>query len=1161
MEQVMEVNNLENLVSKVDYKKLISNYVPSTFALNFINFIKLVNGSIGEENKTPLIHYHMLDQMLKSRNNLFVSFRGSAKALDVNTEIMTPTGTTKMGNIEVGDTVIDRNGKFTKVTNVSEVFTNQCYRIELSNGDSFIANEDHLHIVEKITSGGNYRELVLNTKELIELRNKRQLFIPVINHPIQYSKKDYNTLPYLVGKDYSLDDEVEGFDLYMYSSVSDRLELLHGVLDTVGRINKRGAITVSSKDINFLNKIKTLVKGLGGYASVSPSLKHQYRVYINMPNVNPFKNNTKYASLWRKGYSFKHNNKLLIENIVKLEEVIESKCISVESKTKSYLIKDSIVTHNTSLFHEYMYLYIATYGELPNFGSVDVAMYISDTMDNGVKSMRKNLEFRYNSSEFLQKYVPKARFTDSEWEFVNLNNKFFHCRGFGANALPLDTILYTEDGKNTTIGKVQVGDKIYGANGKLCTVKIKSNEFFRPVYKINLEDGRSLEVCEEHINNVVFRKSNKYAYTFKEENIITKELLKRNLYNIRNNRNTKEHIAFIKNTLAIDYPHKENIFDPYTLGVLLGDGSLKKDGSCTFHCHKDDLNTYLDKIPYEVGTKYLDKRNNNVYTVSLLDIYTDIEALGLRGILMDKKFIPNTYFSASIKQRKELLAGLLDTDGHVTKNGRIEFVNTSEQLVQDVARLVRTLGGSASVKRSFIKGKHNDNGFNRKNAFKCEIWLVDEDICNIPRKKDRLIYNKNRKRWIKHAEMVAINSIEQVETVTTQCIGVDSEDNLFLAGNDLVVTHNTGVRGFKVYGKRPTLCGLDDLLSDKNAESPTIVKDIEDVVYKAARQALHPRKRMMNWTGTPFNKKDPLYKAAGSKVWNTSVYPICEKYPCTKEEFVGAWEDRFPYEFVEQEHYRLMELGKVDAFNQELMLRIISDEDRLVRDTDIVWYNVNTVLHNKGRYNFYITTDFAVSEKDKADFSVIMVWAYTNNGDWLLVDYMVKRQLMSANIEALFRFVQMYKPQSVGIELSGQQKGFISWIKNEMVQRNIFFTLASDKGSGEEGLRPTNSKLVRFNTVVPLFRMKKIWLPSNNKEDKELQEIYEEITTVTTSGIKSKHDDCIDPISQLLLLDAWKPYDEAYEVTDSDTIYSKNIADFDDDDNDTPSGRVTSYIV
>ena len=143
---------------------------------------------------------------------------------------------------------------------------------------------------------------------------------------------------------------------------------------------------------------------------------------------------------------------------------------------------------------------------------------------------------------------------------------------------------------------------------------------------------------------------------------------------------------------------------------------------------------------------------------------------------------------------------------------------------------------------------------------------------------------------------------------------------------------STGVRGFKKYGQRPQLAILDDLMSDKSAESKTITNDIENVIYKAVRQAMHPTKRKVIWIGTPFNKKYPLYKAAGSKSWHTVTFPICQKFPCTKKEFIGAWEDRFPYEAIKNEYSVLKESGRIDAFNQELMLRILSDDDRLVLD-------------------------------------------------------------------------------------------------------------------------------------------------------------------------------------------------------------------------------------
>ena len=357
---------------------------------------------------------------------------------------------------------------------------------------------------------------------------------------------------------------------------------------------------------------------------------------------------------------------------------------------------------------------------------------------------------------------------------------------------------------------------------------------------------------------------------------------------------------------------------------------------------------------------------------------------------------------------------------------------------------------------------------------------------------------------------------------------------------------STGVRGFKEYGQRPTWGGYDDLMSDKNAESPTIQKDIKHIIYKAARQALHPKKRMQIWTGTPFNKSDPLYEAASSGAWNTRVYPICEAFPCKRSEFKGGWEDRFSYDFVKEEYDSLMLSGEIASFNQELMLRITSDEDRLVADSDLVWYNRDKVIQAKNRYNFYITSDLTTSNTSKADFAVIMVWAYSNNGDWLLVDGVCKRQLMDASMDQLFRFVSVYRPLEVGIEINGQQQGFIQWMKNEMVTRNIFFNFAG-KGS-VEGIRRSGRKIDNFKLVVPLFKAKKIWIPLELKAEPLVIEMLEELKYATSEEFKSKNDDVGDGISMLLEIEAFKP-----SATD-ESSYTENEAGtfawYQDDDGD-----------
>jgi predicted phage terminase large subunit-like protein len=333
----------------------------------------------------------------------------------------------------------------------------------------------------------------------------------------------------------------------------------------------------------------------------------------------------------------------------------------------------------------------------------------------------------------------------------------------------------------------------------------------------------------------------------------------------------------------------------------------------------------------------------------------------------------------------------------------------------------------------------------------------------------------------------------------------------------------TGVRGTVELNTRPQLAVLDDLISDEDARSDTVIKSIEETVYKAIDYALHPTKNKIIWSGTPFNAKDPLYRAVESGAWAVNVYPVCEEFPCDVDDFKGAWPDRFTYNYVKDKYNKALQAGKIDTFNQELMLRIMSDEDRLIQDEDIVWFKRDSVLHNRSGYNFYITTDFATTEKASGDFSVISVWAYNNNGDWMWMDGICKKQLMDANVDDLFFLVQTYQPLSVGIEVSGQQQGFISWLQSEMVNRNIFFNLASEGNSNKAGIRPSTNKMQRFNVVVPWFKMKKVWFPEELKNTDAMKEAMNELTLVSSSGFKSKHDDFIDTISQLSSLKSWKP--------------------------------------
>lgn len=75
--------------------------------------------------------------------------RGSGKALALDTPIPTPSGWTTMGQIKVGDEVFSQDGSVTRVLNATDVMLDhQCYRMTFSNGETVIADADHLWLTE-----------------------------------------------------------------------------------------------------------------------------------------------------------------------------------------------------------------------------------------------------------------------------------------------------------------------------------------------------------------------------------------------------------------------------------------------------------------------------------------------------------------------------------------------------------------------------------------------------------------------------------------------------------------------------------------------------------------------------------------------------------------------------------------------------------------------------------------------------------------------------------------------------------------------------------------------------------------------------------------------------------------------------------------------------
>lgn len=151
--------------------------------------------------------------------------------------------------------------------------------------------------------------------------------------------------------------------LYLESSVEDRIELFKGLMDSDGECDHNGATVVySSVSKQLVDDVATLARGLGCkvsyYTPKLPTYTYQgevregrisYRINIAVPDYIgcPFRSIPKRAERYR-GVSEERYLIRWIDKIEKLDHQEECMCIKVDSEDELYLANDFIPTHNTT---------------------------------------------------------------------------------------------------------------------------------------------------------------------------------------------------------------------------------------------------------------------------------------------------------------------------------------------------------------------------------------------------------------------------------------------------------------------------------------------------------------------------------------------------------------------------------------------------------------------------------------------------------------------------------------------------------------------------------------------------------------------------------------------------------------------------------------------
>lgn len=337
-----------------------------------------------------------------------------------------------------------------------------------------------------------------------------------------------------------------------------------------------------------------------------------------------------------------------------------------------------------------------------------------------------------------------------------------------------------------------------------------------------------------------------------------------------------------------------------------------------------------------------------------------------------------------------------------------------------------------------------------------------------------------------------------------------------------------------VTGDRYALIAADDIIKNEDeAYSEPLMEKVKTALESDAENAMRSRNTQMIVINTPFHKNDPLYKIVEGGAYTPLVIPICKEISLDmkKDEFIGVWEENHSYENVMKRWRKAVANNNTRAFNQELMLRVSNEEDRMITDDMVQWYDRNMLMKLIDGYNLYITTDFTTTSAAKSDFSGIALWAVNSNDDWFMLDLSLKRLELIEQYEALFRMIQIYskggKHIEVGVEIDGQQKAHIFALKEMMQKKNVYFSFAKQKGApvGREGILSKvggNSKLERFRYILPLFQNKKFYFPEQLRDNQDMREGLKQLKGATQVGFTNKDDFC-DVCSQLGMIEYVRP--------------------------------------
>lgn len=389
--------------------------------------------------------------------------------------------------------------------------------------------------------------------------------------------------------------------------------------------------------------------------------------------------------------------------------------------------------------------------------------------------LSKNVEipaqllYDLNSSWYLhpgQAEVARAVFADRKRII------FLQCGRKYGKLLTNDTKILTVDGWST-MGELEVGDLVFGEDG-LPTPVLEIFENPEPeLCRLSFSDGSTIDACVDHqwlTHTKATRKSRKRnrgrmpgRSPIKKPAVVTTAEIASTLMA------GKEPNHSIPCCAPLLMREKKLWNDPYVLGVWLGDGS-KGGGNVT---------GVDEEIFNEISARgfTVQKRRSTPQT----RLVKGLSALLRKDGVLHEKRIPESYLFGSESQRLDLLCGLMDTDGTISKKGYCSFDNTNKNLADGVYHLLVSLGMKPT--RTIRVGKLLGAG--KKICYRV-MFHPTRPVFRLSRKLARI-------KPLKKSGHRFITAVTPIPSRPGRCISVGNASHLYLAGEALIPTHNTTV--------------------------------------------------------------------------------------------------------------------------------------------------------------------------------------------------------------------------------------------------------------------------------------------------------------------------------------------------------------------------------